>query len=195
MGIYESGLLNSLYANDAVITPQLEHLHAKENLLGGTSVSDGAGNTLFETMPSAAGGETVMFGNGETGHLTDNIYGGTTLDMPGIEDDIVGRPSIFGEEHFYQSGEHIGSAGPDFMGEGTVFTGSAGDTLFTSSPDLFGGTQISFSSPLIDHSSSWQNFDLTSRFSEIDTVSSQVSMADFGSAADAADTLDFLDFF
>lgn len=195
MNIYESGLLNSLYANDAVITPQLEQLHAKENLLGGTSVTDGSGHMLFETMPSAAGGETILFENGETGHLTENIYGGTTLDMPGIDGDIVGRPSIFGEEHFYQGGEHIGSSAPDLLGEGTVFTGSAGDTLFASSPDLFGGMQINFSAPILDQSSSWQRFDLSSQFSEIDTVSSQVSMADLGSAADTADALDFLDFF
>ncbi|MEN8698438.1 hypothetical protein [Bacillus infantis] len=194
MGPYESGLLNAFYANDSIFSP-VSSLHLKENLLGGTSLSDGNGNIIFETTPSAAGGETVMFANGETGHLTENIYGSTTLDMQGIENDIVGHPSIFGGESFYQGGEYVGSIEPNFMGNGFNATGSTGETLFTTSPDITGGTSLDFTSPLLDHGSSWHAADLQNSFSEIETISSQVSVADLGSASDAVDGLDFLDFF
>jgi hypothetical protein len=195
MGIYESGLLNALYATDSIITSGMETFHSKENLLGGTTLSDGNGNVVFETMPNAAGGETVNFSNGETGHVSENIYGGTTLDMQGIENDIIGRPNIFGGENYYQGGEHIGAIEPNFMGNGFDFTGSSGETVFTTSSDISGGTQFEFSSPLVDHSSSWQAYDLNNHFSDIDTISSQVSAADLGSVTDGMDALNFMDLF
>ncbi|MGE6753626.1 hypothetical protein ACQKFO_09260 [Rossellomorea sp. NPDC071047] len=167
----------------------------KENLLRGTTLSDGNGNVVFETIPNAAGGETVSFSNGETGHVSENIYGGTTLDMQGIDNDIVGRPSIFGGENYYQGGEHIGSIEPNFMGDGFDFTGSSGGTVFTTSSDIFGGTQIDFSSPIVDYGAGWQAYDLNNHFSDIDTISSQVSAADLGSVTDGMDALNFMDLF
>ncbi|XXM71358.1 hypothetical protein ACQ0QQ_16870 [Lysinibacillus sphaericus] len=190
MGMYESGLLSAFFANDSLVTSGSEVFHSKDNLLGGTTLTG-----VFETMPNATGGETVMFTNGETGTVSENIYGGTTLDMQGIENDIVGRPSIFGGENFYQGGEHIGSVEPGFMENSFNFTGSTGDTVFTAAPDIFGDTQFEFSTPLVDHSSSWQAYDLNNHFSDIDTISSQFSAADLGSVTDGMDALNFMDLF
>jgi hypothetical protein len=193
MDEYKSGYLNILYGQDSINFPVQEALHFKENLLGGISLADGNGNTLFETMPSAAGGETIMFDNGETAHLSENILGGTTVDFTGVSNDIVGIPSIFGGELLYQGGEYIGSIEPNFMGNGVDFTSSTGQTMFSTSPDIFGGTEVSFSSPLLESSSGLQTFDLQNSFSEIEAVSSQISVADLGAATDAVDGLDFLD--
>jgi hypothetical protein len=195
MELYSSPLLNLLYENDPILSPVHEVLHFKRNLLGGTSLADMNGNTIFETMPNVVGGETVMFDGGETAQLTENIYGGTTLDFTGTTNDIVGMPSIFGGESFHQGGEFIGSIEPSFMGNGFDFTSSTGDTLFSTSPDIFGGTEVTFSSPIIDSSSVWDTFDLHNSFSHIDTISSHLSVADIGTATDVFDGLDFLDLF
>lgn len=192
---YNSGILSLIFANDSINTIPSETLHLKENFLGGISISDVNGNVFAETFSSAAGGQTVEFENGEIGHLTDNIYGGTTLDMPGIENDMVGMPSLFGQENFYRGGELVGSIEPNFMGNGFEASGSFGETLFTTSPGLFGSTQMNFSSQFMDHSSSGQSFDLNNHFNEIDTISSQISAADLGSATDVFDGLDFMDIF
>jgi hypothetical protein len=192
---YESELLSAMYANDSISSPDTGILHAKENLLGGTTLADGNGNVFLETMPNAAGGETVMFANGETGTLSENIHGGTTLDMPGVENDIVGRPSIFNGENFSQGGEHIGSIEPGFMENSIDFTGTSGGVDITASPDIFGETQFEVSSSFMDHSSSWQVYDLNQHFSDIDTISSHVSAADLGTVTDGIDALNFLDWF
>ncbi|WP_061808741.1 hypothetical protein [Rossellomorea vietnamensis] len=192
---YESGLLGAIYANDTFSGLGNGTLHAKENLLGGTTLTDGNGNVFLETMPNVTGGETVTFTNGETGTLSENIYGGTTLDMPGIENDIVGRPSIFNGENFSQGGEHIGSIEPGFMENSIDFTGTSGGVDITASPDILGGTQFDVSSSFMDHSSSWQAYDLNQHFSDIDTISSHFSAADLGSVTDGIDALNFLDLF
>lgn len=178
-----------------MVSPVTEILHFKKNLLGGSTLTDGNGNVILETVSSAAGGETVIFENGETAHLTENIYGSATLDFTGVSNDIVGTASIFGAETFHQGGEYIGTMEPNFMGNGVEFTGSTSETLFTTSPDLFGGTQISFTSPFIDSNTSLEVFDIHNTFSDIDTISSQVSMLDLGSATDAIDGLDLLGLF
>jgi hypothetical protein len=193
MSEYNSGFLNTLFEQDPIISPGPETFYIKENLLGGISLEAGNGNTLFETMPNAAGGETLMFDNGETAHVSENIYGGTTVDFAGVSNDIVGMPSIFGGESLYQDGEYVGSIEPNFMGDGVDFTSSTGQTMFSTSPDILGGTEVSFTSPLLESTSSLQTFDLQNSFSEIEAVSSQISVADLGTATDAVDGLDFLD--
>ncbi|MGF2614537.1 hypothetical protein FZC84_21530 [Rossellomorea vietnamensis] len=194
MGLYESGLLSSIFAEDSILPEGTTTLHFKENLLGGTSLVDGSGDTILRTMPSAAGGETVYFGNGDTGHLTETLTGGFKIDMPGLENDIIGRPSIFDEVNLYQGGEHIGTIEPDFMGNGIDITMNAGASQFTAFPGVTGGVQTDFTSPMLDQSSGWQDFNLQNNFSEIETISSHVSAADLGSASDAVDGVDFLDF-
>lgn len=195
MDDFNSGLLSTLFANDSILSPIPEVLNFKQNLLGGSTLTDGNGTKIFETMPSAAGGETIMFDGGETAHLTENIYGGTTIDFTGTTNDVVGFPSIFGGESFNQGGDFIGSIEPNFMGNGFDFTSSTGETMFSTSPDIFGGTQVTFNSPIFDSSSASQIFDLQNSFSGIETISSQISVADLGTATDAIDGLDFLDFF
>lgn len=192
---YSSSLLNSLFEKDSLISPVGEVLHFKENLLGGMSLSNSNGTTILETMPNAAGGETVMFDSGETAHLTENIYGSTSLDFIGTTNDIVGRPSIFGQENFFQGGELIGSMKPNFMGDGYQFTDASGETVLSTSPDIFGGTQVAYNPPMIDSNSFGQTFDVHQSFSDVDTISSQISAVDLGSATDMIDGLDFLDLF
>lgn len=189
-----SALFNFLFEDDHLCTPMCEVLHKKENLMGGISLTNGNGNTIVETMPSAAGGETVMYGNDETAHLTENMYGSTTLDFTGTTEDIVGRQGIFGEENFYQNGELIGTMKPNFTGDGVDFTSTTGHS-FSTSPDIFGDTQVAFSNPVIDSSSPMSSFDLQNSFSEVEAISSQVSVAELGSATDAVDGLDFLGMF
>ncbi|QHS23282.1 hypothetical protein GWK91_10120 [Virgibacillus sp. MSP4-1] len=189
---YHSDLLNSLFENDERVNANMEVLNVKENLLGGSSIVDRNGNPVLETMPNAAGGETVMFENGETANLTDNIYNGSTLDFTGVSNDITTRPAIFGEEQVYQGSDHIGTLEPNLMGDGYDFTSTANDTLFSTSTNSFGDTQISFDSSFFEAAPGSSAMDLHHSFSEIDTVSSQFSAADLGSATDAVDGIDVL---
>ncbi|WP_147433983.1 hypothetical protein [Planomicrobium sp. Y74] len=195
MSSYVSPLMTSLYANDQLISPSSRFLHFKENFMGGSTITDGTGSVLLETRPHAGGGETVEFSDGETAHLTENIYGSSTLDFTGMENDIVGTASIFGTESYSQGGTFIGSTSPNSFGEGVVFTNSTSDTVVTASPDFLGGTQIAFTSPIIDVSSNAAAFDIQNSFSEIETLASGTSAADLGSATDAIDGFDFLGLF
>ena len=190
-----SALISAFYAEDPLVSPGQDELHVKENLLEGVTGVDGRGGAVFETMPHAGGGETIMFENGETAHVTENVQGGINIDMPGIGNDIASRPSLFGEESFYQGGEYIGTLGSDFTGNGTEFTAASGETLFSASPGVAGGMDVDFSSPLFPSGPDGQTFDLQNSFSEIETVSSHFATADLGTATDVMDGADFLGFF
>lgn len=188
---YTSALLTSMFEND----PLLEKtLLIKKSLFNEVTLVDGSGNVVVHIVPSVAGGATVSYDNGDTGHLYENVYGSTTLDMPGIEHDIVGRPSIFETENFSQGGDVIGTVSPNFTGDGIHGIGSAGNS-FTTSPDFFGSTQVTFSPSLTDTYTFSQPIDLQNSFSEVDAISSQFSAADLGSATDMVDGLDVLDLF
>lgn len=187
---YNSEFMNSLFQNDPLSSPISETFYVKENLLGGSSVVDLAGNPILDTMPNAAGGETVNFANGETGHLKENIEGDTTLDMPGIENDIHSRPGIFDQEYFYQNGESIGTMQPNFMGDGVDFVAPAGGTVFSTSNSPIADAQIQVDSSLL-HT---EGANLQNSFSDIEAISNQFSGADLASASDSMDALDVLEF-
>lgn len=195
MDSYTSALLSALYANDQLVSSAPEILQFKENFMGGNTLVDGTGTVILETRPSAEGGETVEFSTGETAHLAENIHGSATLDFTGTTNDIVGTASIFGAESFSQGGSYIGTVAPDFTGNGLVFSNSSSETIASASPDFLGNTQIAFSSPLFETSTSTETLELQNSFAEIETLSSGVSAADLGSATDALDGMDFLGLF
>lgn len=188
---YESALLNALYAKDTIESVSGEMLHVKENLLGGISGTTTNGGVIFETMPNAMGGETVMFSNGETGHLSENISGGLTLDMQGIENDVVSNPGIFGSESVHQGGEFVGVMQPNLMGSGFTLSGNEGS--MSASPDILGGANLQFTPPLVTPDSYSQGLDLHDQFSVIDsTISTSLSAGDLASVSDGLDLLDLL---
>ncbi|SDI64714.1 hypothetical protein SAMN04487975_12417 [Planococcus glaciei] len=195
MDSFNSTLLSAIYANDKLIPPMAGVLKFKKNLLGGSTLTDENGTTILETTPSAAGGETVMFTNGETAHLSENVYGSATLDFTGTTPDIVGTASIFGAESFEKGGVFIGTTIPNFAGDGVVFSNSASESLLTSSPDFFGNTLVAFSSPFIEQNFPMSSLDLQNSFVDIEAILSQFSLADLSSTIDAVDGLDFLGLF
>ncbi|WP_087974185.1 hypothetical protein [Oceanobacillus rekensis] len=192
--MYNSDFYNSVFSNDDVFSPLPETLYVKENVLDGISITTGNGSTVMEAAPNVTGGMTVDFGNGETATIQENIYQGTSIDMPGIENDIIGRPTIFGGESFTQNAEYVGTLSPSLLGDGYQFTDSAGDTLFTTSTAFNGSTQLDINSFATTDlgTSTASSFDIADSFSGIDAISSQVSVADLGSATDAMDGLDVL---
>ncbi|MGP4040719.1 hypothetical protein ACTWP4_12620 [Gracilibacillus sp. D59] len=192
---YGSDFMNDLFQNDTSIAPMSETYYVKENFFGGSSFVDINGNPILETMPNAAGGETFHFANGETAHVRENVEGGTTFDFTGIDNDITSRSSIFGQENYYQNGEHIGTLQPNFTGDGVDFVAPSGGTMFsTSENSVIGESQVHIDSSFVDSESYTSGFDLQNHFSEIEAVSSQISSADLGTAMDGSDALDVLEF-
>lgn len=188
---YTSAMLTAMFQNDSLLE---KTLFVKKSLFNEMTLVDGSGNVMVHIVPSVVGGATVSYANGDTGHLYENVYGSTTLDMPGIERDLVGRPSIFGTDTFSQGGDVVATVSPNFTGDGLQGVSSLGNS-FSTSPDLFGNTQVSFSPSIVDSSAYAQPFDLQNSFSEIDAISSQFSAADLGSATEVVDGLDVLDLF
>ncbi|MFP7492481.1 hypothetical protein SFC66_01750 [Terribacillus saccharophilus] len=183
-----SELINMLFAGDTDI-PAL-NLHAKENFMNGISVSESSGNVLFETTPNAAGGEVVHFADGTTANLRETVEGGTILDLPGVENDIVTTQSIFGTESIEQGGQVIGTGTPDFSG-GMNYEDEFGNLLFSTSPDMF-GTNIEFS-PLLDPSvgiDSVSNVDMS--MSSLDALEQLDAL---NTVSDGLDALGFLGWF
>ncbi|MDL4839242.1 hypothetical protein [Aquibacillus rhizosphaerae] len=192
---YGSDFMNALFEEDTPFAPMSETYYVKENLFQGSSVVDINGNTIMETMPHAGGGETAHFGYGETAHVRDNVEGGITVDFQGIENDITSRPSIFGQENYYQNGEHIGTMQPNFTGDGVDFVAPSGGTIFSSSNNsVIGDSQMTIDSSFVNSGNYGTDFDLQNHFSEIETVASQFSSADLGTAMDGTDALDVLEF-
>ncbi|RSL29758.1 hypothetical protein D7Z54_29440 [Salibacterium salarium] len=189
---YGSDMVNALFEKDALGSLP-ETYQVKENLLGGSSVVDGNGHAIVETMPHAAGGETVTLADGDTAHATENVYGGTTMDFTGTQNDIVGRPSIGGEENYYQNGEHVATSEPNLWGDGVNFTAPADGTVFQSSTDTFGNQQVDMDSSLVNGEAGAPAADLENTFSGVDAASSDISAVDLGSATDVMDAADGAD--
>ncbi|WP_106496140.1 hypothetical protein [Lentibacillus sp. Marseille-P4043] len=183
--MYNSDFYNNMFANDNLFSPLPETLQVKENVLGGISLTTGNGTTVMEGMPDVTGGMNAMFANGETATIKDNIYGGTTVDMTGVENDIVGRPTIFGGESYTQGGEYVGTLSPDLLGDGYQFTAPTGETLLSTSTSFDGGTQLDFNSFATTEfgETTASAFDVGDAFYGIDAISSQISVADFGSGS------------
>lgn len=189
-----SGLIMALYAQDPLASP-FESLHMKEDFLGNITISDRSGDIILEASPGVMGEGTVHFANGDSGTLMESADGGLHLDMTGVTSDIKATPAIFGDANITQGGEFIGSISPNFMGDGFTGMDAVGNTFFSTSSGLFDSTSISFSSPIIDPTLASTPFDLQNSFSEIDALSSQVSVADLGSVTDVLDDADFLGLF
>ncbi|KAB8139472.1 hypothetical protein F9U64_00105 [Gracilibacillus oryzae] len=192
---YQSDFINVLSEENPPISPLEGTLEIQENLFQGFKIVDMNGNVFANTVPSAAGGETIHFANGETAHVRENIEGGTTFDFVGLESDITTRPSIFDQESVYQNGEYIGTLKPNFMGDGINFTAPDGQNLFSVTNSSIGGEQIHFNSSLFDTTTASSNFDLANSFSEVEAVTSQFSMADLGGFAHGMDGIDMLGLF
>lgn len=160
-----------------------------DNLVNGLDLHAN-GQQVLSSFENAAGGTTVNLGvgTGETATITDNIYGGQTINFSNpTMADIVSRPGLFDSQTFYQDGSAIATLEPTMIGDGLTLASDAGTLV--GSVGLFDTVSLKLKA-----------FTTPTYMSDISSISSAatsvdaVSVADSFAVVEGLDGLDVLDF-
>ena len=159
-----------------------------DNLINGLNLHDATGDGLT-SFTNVAGDLSVSLGMGETATISENFYGGHTIDFSDpTKEDIIGRPSLFDSETLYQGGSAIGTLEPTMLGDGLTLTTDA--VSIVGSMSLFDTVNVKLTSSIA----------APTYLSEIDHLETIATSIDAGSVADSfavvegLDGLDALDF-
>ncbi len=180
----DSTLSGLLFVSDKLINNSGISLYVLPNLQNGFDLRTSSGETLASSKADVVGqGEIWVSASGERiAQVSENVYGGTTIDFGG-GDVLNGSSNIYDGENFYNFGESIAYTAPGFDGGVDLFS-TTGSSILSIVPNALGEATII--TPL--------TVDVPFMFQDPISVSSQLgAISDITQLEEYGNVVDFVD--